>query len=68
MGVTNSDRRPIIYVCFDVVAKTIETAIADQRFTRFEEVSGALRADTNCSPCRPAIRALRDTVSFIIEA
>jgi assimilatory nitrate reductase catalytic subunit len=53
-----TDRGPIICVCFDVGAKTISTAIADQQLSSVDAVGCALNAGTNCGSCRPAIKAL----------
>jgi assimilatory nitrate reductase catalytic subunit len=63
-----ADRGPIICVCFDVGAKTIENAIADQGLTSVEAVGCALSAGTNCGSCRPAIRALIETMAAKVEA
>ncbi len=56
------DRGPIVCVCFDVGTKTILSAIAEQRLTSVEAVGAALNAGTNCGSCRPAIRALLESV------
>jgi assimilatory nitrate reductase catalytic subunit len=62
------DRGPIVCVCFDVGTKTILTAIADQQLTNVEAVGAALNAGTNCGSCRPAIRALLESVKELEHA
>lgn len=52
------DRGAIVCACFDVGAKTILAAIAEQHLTSVEAVGAALHAGTNCGSCRLAIRAL----------
>ncbi len=53
-----TDRGPIVCVCFDVGANTITQAITDQHLTSVEAVGCALKAGTNCGSCRPAIAEL----------
>jgi assimilatory nitrate reductase catalytic subunit len=62
------DRGGIVCVCFDVGTKTILGAIADQRLTSVEAIGTALNAGTNCGSCRPAIRALLETVKELEHA
>jgi assimilatory nitrate reductase catalytic subunit len=62
------DRGPIVCVCFDVGTKTILGAISDQRLTSVEGVGTALNAGTNCGSCRPAIRALLESVKELEHA
>jgi assimilatory nitrate reductase catalytic subunit len=62
------DRGAIVCVCFDVGAKTIKNAIADQNLTSVEAVGIALNAGTNCGSCRPAIQALFETIPTIVAA
>ena len=52
------DRGPVVCACFDVGARTILAAIADQRLTTVAEVGAALSAGTNCGSCHPAIAKL----------
>jgi assimilatory nitrate reductase catalytic subunit len=52
------DKGAIVCVCFDVGAKAIVRAIAEQRLTSVAEIGNALRAGTNCGSCRPAIAKL----------
>jgi len=52
------DRGPVVCACFDVGARTILTAIAEQGLTSVAEVGAALSAGSNCGSCRPAIARL----------
>ena len=52
------DRGPVVCACFDVRARTILTAIAEQGLTSVAEVGAALSAGSNCGSCRPAIARL----------
>jgi assimilatory nitrate reductase catalytic subunit len=62
------DRGAIVCVCFDVGTKTILGAIAEQNLTSVEAVGAALNAGTNCGSCRPAIRALLESVKELEHA
>jgi assimilatory nitrate reductase catalytic subunit len=64
---TQTDRGPIICVCFDVGGKTIARAIADQHLASVEAVGCALSAGTNCGSCRPAIKALLDCGATVTD-
>jgi assimilatory nitrate reductase catalytic subunit len=50
-----TDRGPIICVCFDIGLKTIVAAIRDQSLADVAAIGGALGAGTNCGSCRPAL-------------
>ena len=59
----------MVCVCFDVGAKTIIGAIADQRLTSVAAVGQALRAGTNCGSCRPALaRLIAETLEEAVNA
>jgi assimilatory nitrate reductase catalytic subunit len=62
------DRGAIVCVCFDVGTKTILGAIAEQSLISVEAVGTALNAGTNCGSCRPAIRALLESVKELEHA
>jgi assimilatory nitrate reductase catalytic subunit len=62
------DRGAIVCVCFNVGTKTIMGAIAEQNLTSVEAVGVALNAGTNCGSCRPAIRALLESVEELEHA
>ena len=51
------DGGELVCACFDVGARTLLRAIAEQRLVSVEQVGQALRAGTNCGSCRPAIRS-----------
>jgi assimilatory nitrate reductase catalytic subunit len=62
------DRGAIVCVCFNVGTKTILGAIAGQNLISVEAVGTALNAGTNCGSCRPAIRALLESVKELEHA
>jgi assimilatory nitrate reductase catalytic subunit len=66
--VPQTDRGPIVCVCFDVGAQTILNAVADQHLTSVDAVGCALSAGTNCGSCRPAIKALLETTRVGVQA
>jgi assimilatory nitrate reductase catalytic subunit len=62
------DRGTIVCVCFNVGSKTILSAIDKQSLISVESVGAALNAGTNCGSCRPAIRALLESVKELEDA
>ncbi|MGH6697616.1 molybdopterin-dependent oxidoreductase [Sphingopyxis sp.] len=50
-----TDRGPVICVCFDIGLKTIAAAIRDQQLADVAAIGGATGAGTNCGSCRPAL-------------
>ena len=54
---SDGDPGELVCACFDVGARTLLRAIAEQQLVSVEQVGQALRAGTNCGSCRPAIRS-----------
>jgi assimilatory nitrate reductase catalytic subunit len=52
------DRGAIVCVCFDIGARTITRAIAEQKLVDVADIGRALGAGTNCGSCRPALARL----------
>ncbi|MGQ3138410.1 MAG: molybdopterin-dependent oxidoreductase [Sphingopyxis solisilvae] len=50
-----TDRGPVICVCFDIGLKTIAAAIRDQQLADVAAIGAAIGAGTNCGSCRPAL-------------
>ncbi|MFA6163850.1 MAG: molybdopterin-dependent oxidoreductase [Methylobacter sp.] len=53
-----ADVGPIVCACFNVGAKTIQTAIREKGLKTHQEVGQCLKAGTNCGSCVPEIKAL----------
>jgi assimilatory nitrate reductase catalytic subunit len=62
------DQGAVVCVCFEVGAKTIVGAIAEQRLTSVAAVGQALGAGTNCGSCRPAIARLLEQTREPVHA
>jgi assimilatory nitrate reductase catalytic subunit len=66
--IPQADRGPIICVCYDVGAKTIVQSIKEHQLETVEAVGCALNAGTNCGSCRPAIKALLESIRSELES
>ena len=56
--VTGPDKGTTVCICFNVGAREIASAIAQQSLASLDEIGAALNAGTNCGSCRPEIEKL----------
>ena len=66
--IAQPDSGPIVCVCFDVGTKIILKAAADRGLFTVESIGDALSAGTNCGSCRPAIKALLESIKQTVDA
>ena len=67
-AISAPDQGAIVCVCFNIGCKTILGAIAAQSLISIKAVGTALNAGTNCGSCRPAIRALLESMKDLEHA